>query len=104
MKRKAAVVMSAAMAFNAVGSVVSMADTAVKSESKSVYPNSQMVVKPKEFMKNEANWDGPDVVEDDNLRFMINSRYERKGTDEELKKLPVTKEMIQNLRVLSPEQ
>ena len=106
MKRKAAIVMSATMAFNTLGNVISMADYGVgKPEVKtSIYPDSQMIVKPEEFMKDKKNWDGPDVIEDDNLRFMINSRYNRVGSDEELRKLPVTKEMVKNLRILSPEQ
>lgn len=108
MKSKIAVVMSTTIAINAMGSIV-VADQVEENisknlQSKSVYPNSQMVEKPEEFLKKESNWKGPDVIEDNNLRFMINSRYNREGTDEELSKMPVTKEMVSNLRVLSPEQ
>lgn len=107
MKKQVAVLMSTAIAANAIGNVVSIADSSVESNKEvrtSIYPDSQMLVKSEEFMKDKNNWDGPDVIEDDNLRFMINSRYNREGSDEELRKLPVTKEMVKNLRILSPEQ
>ncbi|MBC2578695.1 hypothetical protein HLB30_09270 [Peptostreptococcus russellii] len=107
MKKQMAVLMSTAIAANTIGNVVSIADSSVESNKEvrtSIYPDSQMLVKSEEFMKDKNNWDGPDVIEDDNLRFMINSRYNREGSDEELGKLPVTKEMVKNLRILSPEQ
>lgn len=107
MKKQVAVLMSTAIAANVIGNVVSIADSSVESNKEvrtSIYPDSQMLVKSEEFMKDKNNWDGPDVIEDDNLRFMINSRYNREGSDEELRKLPVTKEMVKNLRILSPEQ
>lgn len=107
MKKKSAIIISAMITFNALGNFTSFPSTTVSNNDyskKSIYPNSQMIVKPEIFMKNKNNWDGPNVIEDDNLRFMINSRYNRKGTDEQLKKLAVTKEMVKNLRILSPEQ
>ena len=75
MKSKIAVVMSTTIAINAMGSIV-VADQVEENisknlQSKSVYPNSQMVEKPEEFLKKESNWKGPDVIEDNNLRFMI---------------------------------
>lgn len=99
MKKRIAVLTSTLLAVNAVGSSVAFADF-----NTTVYPKQQMLVDPDEFMKVESNWNGPNVVEDRVLRYMINSRYNRVGTEEQLYEMPVTKEMMENLVMLSPEQ
>ena len=66
---------------------------------------------PNEFLKDPANTSGENVVPDKNLRKMINRSYGRGNTsegkmlsEEELSQLNVTKEMLENLIYLSPEQ
>lgn len=67
-------------------------------------PKKNYVIPISEFKKNPDNFKGENVISDDNLRHVLNILYEREGTDEELKKLPVTKQMVENLIFLSPEQ
>lgn len=68
------------------------------------YPEEQFVISLNEFKKNPSNFEGENVIEDDNMRYMINVMYERGDDDDVLKAMPVTSAMVENLIVLSPEQ
>lgn len=98
MKKKIAVMTSTIVAIN------SMSGVTIFAENSSVYPSKEMLVEPDKFMAIKSNWNGENVIKDPVLRFMINSRYNRKGSEKELSEMNVTKEMVENLVVLSPEQ
>lgn len=107
MEKNIAVVMSAVMATSTVTSIASSyvgAEDVQGKNDNALYPKSQFVVTLEEFKKVANNFNGENVVKDVNLRYMINSRYKNGSTEEQLRNNNVTKEMMENLVMLSPEQ
>ncbi|SFE26956.1 cell wall-binding repeat-containing protein [Peptostreptococcus sp. D1] len=104
MKKSVSVLMSAAILTNSAINSSVFAETIANEMWGVSYPDSQMIVEASEFLKDTKNTEGENVVEDANLRYMINIMYKREGTEEQLKEIPVTAKMVQNLRILSPEQ
>lgn len=67
-------------------------------------PEENFIIPVSEFKKNPKNFEGKNVVKDPQMRKMINIIYEREGTEKELEEMDVTKQMMENLIYLSPEQ
>lgn len=104
MKKTVSVLMSTAMLTSGALNTTVFAETIANEMWGVSYPENQMVVEASEFLKDTKNTEGENAVEDTNLRYMINIMYKREGTEEQLKEMPVTEKMVQNLRILSPEQ
>lgn len=109
MKKSTAIFMSAAMMTSVAANNISLINSSA--DEVKVMPDTHFVVEPKTFLADTKNTSGPNVIPDKNLRKMINRSYGRDReangvavSDDELYKMNVTKEMVENLRYLSPEQ
>lgn len=109
MKKASAIFLSAATITSAVSANVFVND--IHAEEMSDSPKSHFIVEPKTFFKDPKNTSGENVIKDPNLRKMINRSYGldklengKRVSDQELRNMKVTKEMVENLQYLSPEQ
>lgn len=124
MNKKLSIFLSTTMLVNVSSCTASvMAEEKEISQSdllSSLMPKKQLIEEPETFMSNPQNTQGEDVLDDANLRFMINMMYKVNKSQSEISNIsnekilmknlkdpklhPVTAKMMENILYLSPEQ